>query len=143
MKTQHKTFAEIVGDFAGKPPSEHHYDDINGYSCLGFCYALYQKLGKDFPNQYENLTLENYNDKYVVGSPEAYQKLQEFAATVGKEIKPYEVVAGDFIIVRDKAGYIYPAVYAGNGSIICCLENCGIKTFNVTGKIEIIIARRL
>lgn len=143
MKKQRKTFAEIAGDFAGKPSSEHHYDDVNGYSCLGFCFALYRKLGKDFPSEWDGMTLADYNDKYVVGSPEAYEKLLEFARTVGKEVRPYEAVAGDFIIVKDKAGYIYPGVCAGNGSIMCCLETCGIKTFNTFGRIEILAARRL
>lgn len=138
-----KTFAEIIGRFAGKAPSETAYDDENGYSCLGFPFALYREMGLQFPNTYENLTLENYNDLYEVGSEAAHKKLIEFAETVGVGVAPNKRVAGDFLILKDKAGYIYPGICAGNGQVTCCLEHIGIKTFNVSGKAEILIARRL
>ena len=141
--TQMKTFAEVIGHFAGKPASKKSFDDENGYSCLGFPYALYRDMGLNFPCTYGDLTLENYNEKYEVRSEEAYKKLLEFAETVGVGVEPHQKVAGDFLILKDKAGNIFPGIYAGNGQVTCCFEHTGIKTFSAEGKVTAIVVRRL
>jgi len=143
MREQKKTFAEIIGDFAMKPASHKHNDPINGYSCLGFCYSVLKTLGKNPPDSYEGINLDNFEELYPSGTESTFEKLKEFSQTMGSEVNPALVVAGDYILLEDRRGHVFPGIYAGNGQAMVCFEYCGVRSFTISGKAKIIMARRL
>jgi len=141
MKAQHKTFAEIVGDFSNKPSSQ---NNKTGYSCLGFCAALYKALNKDWPEVWNGLTIDNYQETIKTRSPFAQETLLKLASDIGTEVNPNEVVAGDFVIVKTHTGEMFPAVCVGNGNIVSSFEYCGVKVMKLDKeKGTIFVARRL
>ena len=143
MREQKKTFAEIIGDFAMKPASHKHNDPENGYSCLGFCHAVLNALGKNFPSSYGEINLNNFEELCPSGKPETFEKLKEFTGTLGNEVNPSLVVAGDYILLEDRRGHVFPGIYVGNGQAMVCFEFCGVRAFAISGKAKIIMARRL
>lgn len=143
VKEQRKTLAEILGDFAMKPVSHTHNDPINGYSCLGFCYHVLKALGKNPPNGDDEVNLDNFEQLYPSGEKRTFDRLIEFSKTLGYEVNPALVVAGDYILLQDRRGHVFPGIYAGNGQAMVCFEYCGVRAFVISGKAEIIMARRL
>jgi cell wall-associated NlpC family hydrolase len=143
MKSQRRTLAEIIGDFANKPPSHVHNDPVNGYSCLGFCYHVLAALGKNPPYGDDEVNIDNYEKLYPSGEQRTFDRLIEFAKTMGNEVAPHEVLAGDFVLLQDRRGHVFPAIYTGNGQVMMCFEYCGVRSFAYAGKAKIIIARRL
>lgn len=143
LKEQKRTVAEIIGDFANKPASHTHNDPVNGYSCLGFCYHALKALGKNPPYGDDEVNIDNYEKLYPSGEQRTFDRLIEFTKTMGKEVRPAAALTGDFILLKDRRGHIFPAIYTGNGQAMVCFEYCGVRSFVISGKAEIIMARRL
>lgn len=143
MREQKKTFAEILGDFAMKPVSHKHNDPENGYSCLGFCHSVLKALGKNPPDSYQGINLDNFEEICPSGIEPTFEKLKEFSQTMGSEVNPALVLSGDYILLEDRRGHVFPGIYAGNGQAMVCFEYCGVRSFTISGKAKIIMARRL
>jgi hypothetical protein len=143
VKEQRKTLAEILGDFAMKPASHTHNDPEHGYSCLGFCYSVLKAMGKNPPYEYQGISIDNFEQLCPSGKPETFEKLKEASRAMGSEVNPDLVLAGDYILLEDRRGHVFPGIYAGNGQAMVCFEFCGVRSFTISGKAKIIMARRL
>jgi hypothetical protein len=141
-----KSFAEIMVKFIGKP-FKHGGFGPDGYDCIGLDYAYLVEAGKA-ANLVINLgewRLDNYHElDRRTDHTEAHQKLLEIFMANGREVPVGEQVAGDPVIIKDKSGDLYPAIYTGNGNFMTAFKNTGVQTKKLEkDTFEIIMARRI
>jgi hypothetical protein len=148
MKPQHKTFADIVGDFANAPYNENGWgqEGVVGYSCLGLCYAYCQKRGYELPEKIKNLSFEGikidtFHEYAKRSKGAALIKLFKLFQSIGKEIPVHQKIAGDLVLVK-ATGETYPAIYVGNGQFMSSFGDVGVKVVHESAEAKIITARR-
>lgn len=143
VKERKETFTDYVGKFTNKPfvKGGHGQKGCNGYDCMGLIYAFVIGRGKYMVDNFKGLTLDNYQDFFYAHTNEAYDILLDFFKTLGKEINPKMVIAGDLLIIKSDVDY-YPAICAGNGNIMASYYDSGVRVVSIKNG-DIVMARRI
>lgn len=114
---------------------------VRGWDCLNSLMTFYRELGVKFPEEFEGWTLENYGRRALADPEAAHEQFEKFALTLGREINPSYLIAGDLLLIKLQDDRIYAGVYLGNGS--------AFFMFNVGGRVvpwpslPLVSARRL
>lgn len=146
-----KTFAEITGDFVGKPFNALGYgqEGADGYNCYGVCRTLLITMGKKFPTTglYGKDITHNVNRLKALSTKERLKQENEdlinMAKTIGVEIPKHSALAGDFVIMQTNNGNTYSAIYAGNNQVLSSFYPSGVRIVPCDKDNKIIMARRL
>lgn len=118
--------------------------DKGGFDCIGFVYRFYCDQGVIMPDHCEDANEGNYSEIYRGNDDRADELLLKYFDSFGTEVNPFDVMAGDAIIVRhDRTKHLFPAIYGGNGIAITSFLNREVRTFSLTTKTPVIKARRV
>lgn len=143
MGQETRKFLDMMRPFK-KVPFKFGGTDFNGLDCIGFIYCFNKRCGINMPEELNGWNKENYYIKYKENEDEADSILLDYFNSFGKEIKPFEVIAGDSIIIKhDKTRRLFPAIYGGNNMAISSFLNKGVRVFALGNKLPIIKARRV
>lgn len=146
-----KTYAEIAGDFIGKPfdPVGYGQEGASGYNCYGVCRTFLILLGKQFPTT--GLYGKDINDNVsrLKGLSTQERLIQEnkdlinMAQTIGREIPNNSALAGDFVLMQTTKDRVYSAIYAGNNQVLSSFYPSGVRVVPCDKDNKIIMVRRL
>ena len=149
MKKQHKTFSDIIGDFANAPYNENGWgqEGVVGYSCLGLCYAYCQKRGFELPEEvkslkFDGLAIDTFHEYAKHHKGVALIKLLKLFQSIGKDVPLSQKIAGDLVLVKAD-NETYPAIFVGNGQVMAAYLDMGVKILTCNDKNKIIVVRRL
>lgn len=128
-------FATLIGSFTNKPFSE--------CSCMGLIKTLYDELNIPFPEEFKGLTVENYMDLFRKDSEQALSIMTELFSQLGKPVPLDRLKLKDLIIVQQKDGVRFPAVYVGKDKAVASFLRKGVQVFPLNVLNKPILARRL
>jgi len=116
-----------------------------GYDCLGFVTRFYINKGIDLPRSCEEATEDNYSEIYLANENRADELLLKyFDLLPGKEVNHMELLAGDFLVVKNKKNnHLFPAIYGGNGVGITSFINSYVRPFSIEKNWIVVKARRI
>jgi len=136
-----KKFAEITAKYIDKP--------FKQYTCMGFLYAFYTELGVSVPDQFEDLTLENYMEKYRMDPRGIQIRMLKLIRSLGKPSRATLPHLGDLLVVSQNTtkqtippGF-FPAVYVGKNQALAGFLRTGVSTFSLDRNNRAIVARRM
>ena len=143
VKQHQKTFADLMGDFANKPyhKTGRGEDGVDGYSCLGLCYAYLKKKGVDVPDSFDGLTLDTLPDYAKFNKGRALRTLLRLFQSYGTEIPSGQKMAGDVILIKVQ-NETYPGIYVGNGQFMAAYLDAGVKVLPFNNNMQILSVRR-
>jgi len=143
MKPQRKTFADSVTKFLEKPFKDGGIGP-DAYGCAGFVWAFMKDRGKELVTQTGHLSLANYSYVYKYMTKEQIRDaLIDVYELNGIEIPIGKQIAGDMLIVKDRLGNHFPAIYGGNKTIIASFLDAGVRTMKISNGMEIVKVRRV
>lgn len=135
-------FPELIKPYLGQPYKREGVGD-GGWGCVGLCYDILKKLGKNIITEYEGKSITNYKEWEDSVLPEEVDTLIKNAImSVGKEISIKEVLPGDILMLEIRR-HVHPAIYVGNGNAISSFKNAGVTVFKIDKLNKAIKARRL
>ena len=115
----------------------------DAYDCVGFVYRYVKDTGKKIANSFEGFTPNNYTQIIQNDQKLEDDKINEWAKTLGKELKPSQALAGDVVIVQSGSRR-WPCVYCGNGHAISVSRSLGVRVIKIDHKhVNIILAVRV
>ncbi len=86
-----------------------------GWDCLNSIASFYRDMGVEFPERFEDWTWDNYGKKALEDPEKAHKAFERFVQTLGREIDPNYMVAGDLLLVELQDAGIYAGIYLGEG----------------------------
>lgn len=131
-------FALTVMRYLGKPYKLGGTGE-DGFGCIDFVYNFLKDRGcENLKTEVEGISLENYAE--LIGSltdAEIEEKLIQAFELNGVRIEGSPMV-GDCLVLENKAGTPFPAIYAGSRTVITSFLNEGVRVypigyFNVVG----------
>ena len=137
-----KNFSGITAKYISKPYKE--------CPCMVLVSNIYHDLGFDFPSKFEDLTLDNYLDKYKSDPEKTQRKLLRLARSLGQPSSWRYPKIGDFVVVAQnpkRKHVTYPGFFAGiyshRGQVMSSFVAEGVRLFRIDKYNRIIIARSL
>ena len=143
MKSQRKTFADIIAGFIGKP-FEEGATGPDSYDCFGLLYAYRKATGKELRlrTSAEGYTHKNYREM----SPDEIDGflLRQFGTSGNcEEVTVGSQIAGDSMLLKTKRSHLFVGICAGNGNFVSSVKDVGVKVFKLDPEIfEVVRVRR-
>jgi hypothetical protein len=142
-KEKKQTFADFTGQFTNKDYKQGGFD-CNGYDCLGLVYDFLTKKGNNIPDSFDGLTKENYYVLFNTNKLAAIKKMFEYFDLFAERINIHERMAGDIVMVqKETEDKTFPAIYVGNGNILACYYDCGVKVLACREPFKVVRAWRV
>lgn len=136
--SQGLTLWRVTAKYVGQP--------FEKLSCMGLIYKFYrEECGVMLPETFEELTLDNFADRYEADRPACEDILRRWACAVGDAVSPAEKPqAYDLMIVYSKiSGRTIPAIYLGRGQALYSNMERGVEVLPVGRWFKPVILRRL
>ncbi len=110
-------------------------------TCIGFVHDfLEEATGKQVPDSFGELTIENHFEKWRADKAGTEQALCEAVVAYTQPADPNYPRLLDLLVVRIKDGGLTPAVYVGGGNAIACFIKVGVTVFNLDENNQAILA---
>ena len=107
--------ADYIKDIIGKPYK------LGRMDCLQLVYGYLEQY-MDMPKDFQDITLNNYQDLYNADHKAAFDLLIKFLESILIEVGINEVKTGDIAIVNYKFRGPFPVIVAGNGKAVFVTE---------------------
>ena len=138
--TTMKRFAEITAKYIGKPFSE--------MTCMGFLHSIYQDMGVRVPDRFEDLTLDNYMQKFENNPREIQIRMIKVIRSLGTKSIATLPHLGDLLVIAQKKPNInrpglFPAIYIGKQLAMASFVQMGVHPFKLDRNHRPIVARRM
>ena len=102
--------------------------ELGKMDCFRLVYD-YLKKQMPLPEEFKGVTLDTYENLFNE-KPEAARGLMvDFLKEYLNEIKPYEVTAGDIVVLNYNYSPFFLGIAVGNASVLLATESKGVDTF--------------
>lgn len=137
-----KNFATITARYIDRPFAE--------YTCMGLVHAIYTDLGVAVPDQWEDLSLDNYMEAFKRDPRGIQIRMLKLVRSLGRPSSAQRPHLADLLVVSQattrmgviKPGF-FPAIYAGRGQALASFLRGGVRLMPLDALNRPIVARRL
>ena len=127
--------ADITSAWVGK--------DFKDIGCLEFCYRFLKDLGFDPPDRIGDWSVDNYTELVDDDIKKAQRIMIQSFLKIGRAGNKKYPSLGNLLVIRQKGGVFFPAVYVGAGKAMASFIKKGVMVFKIDGTNRVVVARSI